>query len=485
MRRPTLPALLLILLIASLLPAPARADKPFFDPVRFRLGNGLEVWVQSRPGTPTVAVRLLVRVGSRYETISNNGISHFVEHMLFTGTQKWDEAEVMAVIDRLGGTCNGRTGLEGTWYEVNVRRDYFPQAMEWMVQVVAHPRLDADEMDDERRVIIQEQGGELGPVVHLLERLGFGYDLGKALRTALFPNSGLALNPAGTEDSLRAVDHAALLDYYHTYYVPNNMVLIVVGDISADQVRDLAQSGLGSMPPGPASIARPSSPAAFAGPIALRLQGPYLNDWAQLSIGYRTIGAGHHDRYALTVAAEVLSFRLNESVRYRRGLVYSIGAVNATFADAGYFQVWTSSEGENLAQIQPLVEAELERLRDELVGPEDLARARQSLDGRRTLWLETNLAQADSLVGTAIWLPPGEAIPDDFVGIDAVTAAEVQRVARAYFVPRNRYVALYRPAVTVTGGAWSVGIALVLIVALLIYRRYRGRRAAIPQAGDQ
>jgi predicted Zn-dependent peptidase len=471
--------LLVALLLAGLLPNRARADEPFFDPARFKLDNGLEVWVQPRPGTPAVALRLMVRVGSRYETADNNGISHFVEHVVFTGSEKWDEAEIKAVIDRLGGEWNGSTGYEGTWYQVDVRRDYMAQAMEWLAQVVTHPTLAANQVDDERQVIIQEQGGEMGLVFHLLERLGFGYDLDRAVRTAIFPDSALALDVIGSEASLRAVDHASLLEYYHTYYVPDNMVLVVVGDIAPEEVRDLAQIHLGNLSPSPTPITRPPTPAAFSGPVSLRLRGPYLNDWAQFSVGYRTAGDNHPDRHALEVAAEVLSFRLDESVRYERGLVYSIGAFNATFTDTGYFQVWTASEGKNLIEIQPLVEAELERLRAEPASPDDLTRAQRSLNGRHALWLETNGAQADNLASMATWLPPGQPVPDDFAAIDAVTAADVQRVAQTYFVPHNRYTARYRPAATLTGVAIWVGIGLTLVIFLFILRRWRRQSRCI------
>jgi predicted Zn-dependent peptidase len=479
MRRNVLLALLLVgWLLAGLLPAPVRAEEPFFDPARFRLNNGLEVWVQSRPETPAVALRLMARVGSRYETTENNGISHFLEHMLFTGTEQWDEAEVAAVIDRLGGYSNGWTSYDATCYWTDVRRDYLPQAMEWLAQLVVHPTLAADQMDEERQVILQEMGGELGLVYHLMEQLGFGYDLGRAISAALFPDSMLVQPIIGDQASLESVDHAQLLEHYRTYYTPDNMLLVVVGDVTPDEVRDLAEIYLGQMSPGGGPSARPGAPAPFSGPASIRLRGPNINDWGTLSIGYRTVGAGHPDRYALQVAAEVLGFRLDESVRYERGLVYSIGTWNNNYSDAGYFGVWTSSEGKNVAEIQPLIEAEMERLREEAISSDDLARAQTGINGRSALWLETNGAQADYLADVATWLPSGRPVPDDFAGIDAVTAADVQRVAQTYFVPERRYTALYRPALTLTGATIGGGAFAAVVVLLLLYRRWR-RRAAM------
>jgi predicted Zn-dependent peptidase len=347
--RPWFPSLLTLCLLVIWPPSPAQAEEPFFDPARFKLDNGLEVWVQPRPQTPAVALRLVVRVGSRYESIDNNGISHFVEHMIFTGTERWNEAEVAAAIEQLGGVWNGVTTEESTWYWVDVGRDYLPQAMDWLAQMVAHPSLAAEEVDDERQVIMQEMGGDAGLILSLMDWLGFGYDLDGAIWSALFPESNLALPIIGTKSSLSAVQHADLLEYYDTYYTPDNMLLIVVGDVAPDHVRDLAQAYLGYLSPAAAPVARPPAPAPVDGPVSLRLRGPSTNDWATLAIGYRTVGDGHPDRYALQVAAEVLSFRLDESVRYERGLAYSLGAYHTTLTDAGYFEAWTSAEGKYMA----------------------------------------------------------------------------------------------------------------------------------------
>jgi predicted Zn-dependent peptidase len=476
--RPWFPLLLAVCLLVAWLPSPAQAEEPFFDPARFKLDNGLEVWVQPRPRTPAVALRLVVRVGSRYENVDNNGISHFVEHMLFTGTERWDEAEVAAAIDQLGGDSNGGTGLETTLYWVDVGRDYLPQAMDWMAQLVAHPSLAAEEVDDERQVIMQEMGGDLGPIFYLMDRLGFGYDLDGAIWSALFPESSLALPVIGTKTSLSAVQHADLLDYYHTYYTPDNMLLVVVGDVAPDQVRELAQAYLGHLSPAAEPVARPPAPAPASGPVTIRLRGPNFNDWATLTIGYRTVGDGHPDRYALEVAAQVLSFRLDESVRYERGLAYSLGAYHTTLTDVGYLEAWASAEGKYMVQIQPLIQAELERLRDEPIRADELARARQSLIGQLALWLETNGAQADQLANIALWLPADQAVPNDFAGIGHVTAADVQRVAQTYFQPEGRYTALYRPAVTLSGVAVGVGAILGLAVVVVFVRRWRRRRRA-------
>jgi predicted Zn-dependent peptidase len=313
----------------------------------------------------------------------------------------------------------------------------------------------------------------MGRLFDLMESLGFGYDTNGAVWSTIFSDSTLTMDVIGTEASVMTVDHPQLLDYYHTYYVPENMALVVVGDVTPDEVRELVETHLGHLSPGRSPITRPETPDPFFGPVSLRLRGPNINDWSSFYVGYRTVGASHPDRYALDIAAEVLSFRLNESVRLERGLVYGIGAFNATLTDVGYFQVRTSSEGKNLAEIQPLVEAELNRLRAELISADDLARAQQSINGRRALWLETNGAQANVLADFAVWLPPEEPVPDDFAGIEAVTAEDVRRVALTYLIPPFRYTAIYRPAVTLTGAAIGVGIILSLVVVLYLILRWR------------
>ena len=181
-------ALFLLFLLPILVTAKtaAQGSEPF--PLhRHTLPNGLRVWCQPRPDSESVAALLVIRAGSRYEDLANNGVSHYVEHMLFTGTERWTEEEIKEIIRRRGGRWNGWTGRERTTYFAHVSAQDFDIALDWLAEVVFHPTFLADKVDKERQVIFQERLGRYGWLINTLDALGFGYELDRDVRRALFP----------------------------------------------------------------------------------------------------------------------------------------------------------------------------------------------------------------------------------------------------------------------------------------------------------
>src|SRR3990170_2578022 len=140
-------------------PQPHLKEDGMFDLRRSRLPNGLRVWVKPRPGTGTVFLLLQAPVGSRHETEENNGISHFLEHMLFTGTAKWSEQEVVESVRRRGGEVNARTAAEDTVFWLHLRADDLDFGMDWLAEVVLRSKLPEDKFKKEQHIIIEEKGG--------------------------------------------------------------------------------------------------------------------------------------------------------------------------------------------------------------------------------------------------------------------------------------------------------------------------------------
>ena len=245
------------------------------QPTRFRLENGLRVWAQPRPGTGTVALAMQVMVGSRYETRADNGISHFLEHMLFTGTERWSESELGDVVSRLGGITNAQTGLDDTVIYLHLDAEHLPLAVEWLRQVVFRPTLQPEKVDKERNVILNEMGGEaarLRRVYEWLEDRHLGWNVTRAVRRQLYPDSALLLPVIGSEHSLRAIRWEALQAHYRRYYVPANMVLIAVGDFEPGGLRTLLGEALKDVPGGGSAPA--PTPIQFdRAPFTLRHRG--------------------------------------------------------------------------------------------------------------------------------------------------------------------------------------------------------------------
>lgn len=444
---------------------------------RFVLANGLEVWHKERAGTGTVSIVLVVRVGARNETPQNNGISHFVEHMLFDGTECRDEYEIKEVIRRRGGYYNAATDYESTVVEAHLLAKDLELALDWLTDIVFRSTFPADKVARERQVLIQEKGGRSSRVLDALESWGFGYDLGLTIRQRLFPGSSLGLRVAGEDASLDRIDREMLRAYHERYYRPNNMALVVVGDVTNERVHQAAVRYLGEFAPAPVP-ATPPVPPAVGQPVTVWLRGPHIADRAAMRYGARTVGAGHPDAVVLEVLAEVLSDRLTDEVRLRQGLVYSIGAYHVALSDTGYFAVRTESDGGKMKNIVATVEQHMQRLCSEPVPDDELCQAKATLQGQFALATQSNPSLAWLFADYAVWNRAGEPVPDRHRQIEAVQPEDILRVGQCYFVPENSYLGLYRPVMTAKTGALGIAAAAALFVGLGLSRRLYRRGGA-------
>lgn len=461
MRR-ILPALLLPLAAISLLPLAAQAqpaDPPALE--RFSLSNGMQVWVQPREDSQSIAAMLVFRGGARYEDRAESGISHFVEHMLFTGTERWGEDEIKTVITRRGGRWNGWTGYERTTYFAQVSAQDTGLALDWLAEIAFRSTFPQEKVDKEREVIFQEKSGRYGWLINTLDGMGFGYELDRDLRRALYPGSTLGQRVIGEDDSLDAIDRDKLLAYYRSHYTPANATLVLVGRVDAAEARELAERSFAAIPAG----SRPADPAPApetpAGPLRVTVRGPMLTDRATLEIGARTVGRGHPDRWALEVLGELLGQELTEEIRYKRGLVYGVWAYNVSFDDTGYFEIGTTSASDRRDEIRQVIAERLAALRGGQIDARRVAEARAALVGRWSLSMEDNVSRASYLAGWTSLLGSDEAPPDYPALINAVTADDLVRVARSYLRPEASFEAAHAPIATVaSGAAWGGGLAL-------------------------
>ncbi|MCC7360988.1 MAG: insulinase family protein [Anaerolineales bacterium] len=458
-------------------PAPARDEAAMFALQRSRLANGLRLWVKPRPGAGTVMLLLQVAVGSRHETKQDNGISHFLEHMLFTGTRRWNEQEVVEVIRRQGGASNARTAREDTVYWLHLKAEDLELGLDWLAEVVFHPTLPEAKFGKERHVIIQEKGGEIGALEQVgewIEDLGLGYNVFRAVRHRLYPKSSLLLPVIGDDRSLRRIKYADLQTFYRQHYVPNNMTLIAVGDVTPEQVTAGAERIFGGFPAGRLPP-RPVTPAPQPSGFSLRLRGPSVNEQGQILLGAPLPGLNHPDRWALGVLAEILDNTLTQDIRYKRGLVYGIDVYPALYTDVGYFVVYTVADSSRFPEILAEVEAQIGRaLRGEFE-PQTVAEAKSAIRGRLLLGMESNSDFGWWLTSMSLIVDDQQPVPNLFEMVDAVTPADVARVAHDYLSPEKRYQAIHRPGVTPARlrrpALLTVGLAALGLSAFLFIRR--------------
>jgi len=467
--------------LSALFRPPAATPEPppeagLFTVHRSTLPNGLRVWVKPRFGTGAVFLALQVPVGSRHETKADNGISHFLEHMLFTGTRKWNEQEVVEIIRRRGGESNARTAPEDTVFWLKLQAADLALGVEWLSEIVFHPLLLEDKFEKERHVIIQEKGGEFGVLEDLgkwIEERGLGWNVFYAVQRQLFPQTSLLLPVIGEEASLRGITHAQLVEFYQRHYLPNNATLIVVGDAHPETVLELARAHLGELPPGERPP-RPATPPSLEQGFRLRLHGPNLNEQGQILLGAPLPGLNHPDRWALGVLAELLDTRLTQDIRFKRGLVYGIDVYPALYTDVGQFVVYTTADSQKFGEILTEVENQIEvAIRGELDAAA-VAEAKAAIRGRLLLGIESNPDLGWWLAEMSLFTSEEAPLPDLFANVEAVTPDDVARVARLYLSPEKRYQAVHRPSLTpnslVRPALLSLGLALTGLGVWLLAR---------------
>lgn len=439
---------------------------------RFMLPNGLRVWIEPRPESESVTALLVVRVGSRHETHANNGISHFVEHMVFDGTEKWPTEEAVAdAITHRGGNWNGWTDEETTTYFVQLAQHDFDLALDWLSQVVFHPIFPADKVNKERDIIFEEKMGRYGWLINALDALGLGYELDRDVRRALFPGSTLGLRIIGEDASLDKITRQSLLDYYHAHYLPTNSALIIVGNVDVEEARDKAMTYFGQLPVkagNPIGFATPPMPQH--GPHHVTVRGPLPTDQSFVTIGMRTVSEAHPDRWPLEVLAEVMEEALLKDIRYRRGLVYGLSAFNNQFVDAGYFGIITQAESQKRAEVQHTIEQYFERVRRGEITAEQVANAQAALKGNWALDMEDGTRRASWLAQWA-FEPSEQPIPDYAARIDAVTVSDLQRMVETYYTTERRFAGLHHPIVTVPRGARILAVTAVVGALVWLGRR--------------
>lgn len=400
------------------------------------LPNGLRILTTPMPHTYSVAIAIYIGAGSRYERKEEAGLSHFVEHLCFKGSQKRPTSkDISEAIDRVGGILNGATDRELTVYYCKVAAPHFPLALDVLVDMVRAPRFEPQDMEKERSVILEE----LAMIADTPSQL---VDL--VIDQALWADQPLGWDVAGTDQSVKAIDRQTAVDYRFRQYVPNNMVVSVAGSIDHRQVVDQVAAFWSDCPPGSPASWYPATDGR--GPrCALRYK---KSEQAHLCLAVRGLSLQHPDRHALAllslILGEGMSSRLFLELRERQGLVYDVHSYVSHFLDSGAFTVYAGVDPARTVDALKVILSELVRLRDG-VEDKELVKARELAKGRLLLRLEDTRNVAGWIGAQELLL--GEVrTPDQVVALlEAVTAHDVQRVARALLVSDQLHMALVGP----------------------------------------
>ncbi len=406
------------------------------------LENGLRVVTQPMPAARSVSVGLFVGVGSRREDEAHAGLSHLLEHLVFKGTRRYPEPGGLSeAVEGCGGSVNASTDRELTIYSARVPAEAAPRALEVVADLVLAPLLRRRDLVSEKPIIVDEIRMYVDSpgdhVFSLFDELLFGrHPLGREI--------------AGTPRSVRRAGHERVTEHWERWYRPANLVLASAGAVRHNDVLRIAKRWLDDEPSiiTPMPLAAPLEPPTPAPPGSLRVAFRRLSQ-GNLCIGMPGVARDDPDRWALELLGAVLgdgmSSRLFVELRERRSLTYDVSTFGTTYSDCGTFGIHAGFDPDQAGPLLAAILEQLERVVQEPISDGELDRARAYTRGRLQLRMEETGAVA-AWLGTGESLLPRILTVDEVIErIEALTADDLLRVARAYVRPDLARLAVLGP----------------------------------------
>ena len=403
-----------------------------------KLANGLRILVEEVPQSRSVSVGIWVRVGSRDDPPAVPGVSHLIEHLAFKGTARRDADVISREMDAVGGHLNAATGKEATFYYADVPTEGLSTAVDVLVDLALHPRFDADQIELEQNVVLEEIRGSLDDPEQS------AYDLFAA---GLWDDGHpLAHSVLGTQEAIAGATRQQIVSHHARFYRPENAVLVACGAVNARDLVDQANELFPSDETREVALDRRSTPTLHPE----RFHHERATGQTHVYFGLAGPDSSNDDRFPLEVVNSVLgdgpSSRLFRAIREDRGLAYAVASHVTCYSDCG---VWLTYAGVGPKAVSPVIDivsAEFKRLRTEPIPEDELALAKAKLRGHLILGLETNGSRTVRL-GNAAMNRRRILSPDDILErLDRVDRDEVQRVVTRYLQPDAMNLTTVGPA---------------------------------------
>jgi predicted Zn-dependent peptidase len=391
--------------------------------VREVLDNGLRLITESMPHVRSVTIGVWLTRGSRHESDERSGIAHFVEHMLFKGTDTRSAEDIAQSIDSIGGQLDAFTAKEYASYYIKVLDEHLPLAVDLLSDIVLRPAFAADEIEREKKVILEE--------IKMVEDTPD--DLVHELFTQHFwENHPLGRPILGSKETVEALTQDALRSYFAGAYVGSNIIISAAGNIEHSKVRELVETAFGAI----AAHGEPlnGTPPQVMSQVITRTKEL---EQSHVCLGTSCYPQKHDDRYVSyilnTVLGGSMSSRLFQNVREKRGLAYSVFSGISAYRDAGNLTIYAGCANDAVEEVVDLCVAELRGMKQAPVTEAELRRSKDHLKGSLMLSLENTASRMSHLARQEIYFERHFGLDETLAGIEAVTAESVQRVARDLF----------------------------------------------------
>jgi predicted Zn-dependent peptidase len=389
------------------------------------LPSGIRVATEAIPSVRSVALGMWVRTGSRDEPTELAGVSHFLEHMLFKGTERYTAIEISELFDGLGATVNAATGKESTYLHARCVDVHTERVFEVLSEMLLGPTY--PEVDSERAVVLEEIA------MYEDEPMDKVHDI---LGEAVFGDHPLGRRVIGAADVIGSISVPDVAAYHDRRYVAPNIVVAAAGHLDHEEIAALADRHLAPRAEAAADTVQPPPEGLIAPNVRFQAK-----ETEQYHVCLGGPGIDRHDdrRFALGVLDAAFggstSSRLFREVREKRGLAYSVGSYSEQFQDSGMIGLYVGTREENVEEACTVIGGELARLQSDGVSGEELARAKEQVKGRLVLAMESTAARMTRLGRTVLFDAELLTLDEMLARVDAVSDQDVAALARELYAP--------------------------------------------------
>ena len=399
---------------------------------RSELPNGLRIVSEHMPGVPSVTVGIWVESGSRFEPRRLGGISHFLEHLLFKGTERRTAAQIAEEIDAVGGVLNAFTGKEYTCYYARVLAEHTALATDLLADLFLHSRLDPQEIDRERSVVLQEiSQSEDTPDDYIHDLFNLRY----------WPDHPLSFPVCGTSETVQGLARNDFVEFLAARYRPNRLIIAAAGDITHEALESWAARDFGHLT-GSTAASDDSAPQPARGIFSV--EKPL--EQVHLCVGTPGVAQAADERYAAyllnTALGGGMSSRLFQEVREKRGRAYSVFSFLSSFRDAGYLGIYVGTAAGWTEDVLRIIANELRAVARDGLRADELSRVKNQLKGNMLLGLETSDSRMSRVAKNEVYFGRDFPLAEVAARIDATGNDEIVALAERVVRPETLAVAL-------------------------------------------
>ncbi|MDQ6758721.1 MAG: insulinase family protein [Acidobacteriota bacterium] len=398
-----------------------------------QLANGVRVVTEQMPHVRSVSMGIWIGTGSRRETPDENGICHFIEHMLFKGTTRRSAEDIARSVDSIGGGLDAFTAKEMVSYNTKVLDEHLPIAFDVLADMVRNPLFRDEDIEKEKGVILEELKMEVDNPEYLLHEI---------FSSNFWKDHPIGKPILGTKDTVQKFDRGMLDEYFRRIYSPGNILITAAGNLSHEHLVELTRQHFEDLPVN-GTLVPDKKPTPHA---RLVFRNKTSLEQTHLYMGVPSYPMPHESRFACYVLNTVLgggmSSRLFQNIREKQGLAYAVYSELSMYRDTGCMAIYAGTSVETAGKVVESIVHELRELKQNLVPAEELRRAKDHLKGSFVLGLESTSSRMGNLARQELYYKRFFTIDEMLERIEDVDAGQVQRIAQEFFDPKNITLAM-------------------------------------------